>query len=303
MNRINLFRNSPFRTTLFHPRPAILDSIAWGKLNLGTTASPLVFAAILIVGSFAVGCSSQKPKTANSMTQSSNLPAAQPVVNPISTPVMPATQVATKPVHKKTVRRLASTVTFTEKTSGLSFQYPRKYTLKTGDGASELVSPDSGLMNFVKPGGVALAVVTVPEEAYLRSDLASAFFNVSVNKALTAEQCAEFSDPPADTQSHPAKIKIGDMELKSSEVLVSAGNKQEQSKFYHTFRDGACYEFALQVATMADPTDEGARPVNRDEVFQRLEKILATVKINHAPLPSEEAAADTTPQSTPSSAQ
>ena len=53
-------------------------------------------------------------------------------------------------------------------------------------------------MNFVQPGGVALAAVAVPESAYPNSDLASAFFNVSVNKALSAEQCGEFSVPQAN---------------------------------------------------------------------------------------------------------
>ena len=64
--------------------------------------------------------------------------------------------------------------------------------------AQELVSSDPVPMDFVQPGGVALAAVAVPESAYPNSDLASAFFNVSVNKALTAEQCGEFSVPQAN---------------------------------------------------------------------------------------------------------
>ena len=39
-------------------------------------------------------------------------------------------------------------------------------------------------MDFVQPGGVALAAVAVPDSTYPNSDLASAFFNVSVVLAL-----------------------------------------------------------------------------------------------------------------------
>jgi len=73
-------------------------------------------------------------------------------------------------------------VTYADKTSGISFQYPRKYALETGTAANELVSSDPVPMDFVQPGGVALAAVALPESAYPNSDLASAFFGVSVNK-------------------------------------------------------------------------------------------------------------------------
>ena len=46
----------------------------------------------------------------------------------------------------------------------------------------------------------ALAAVALPDNVYPNSDLASAFFNVSVNKNMTAEQCGEFSVP----QPNPA---------------------------------------------------------------------------------------------------
>ena len=59
---------------------------------------------------------------------------------------------AAKPVHKKVVRKAPVTVTYADKTSGVSFQYPRKYSLKTGDAANQLISSDPVPMNFVQPG-------------------------------------------------------------------------------------------------------------------------------------------------------
>jgi hypothetical protein len=163
-------------------------------------------------------------------------------------------------------------------------------------------------MDFGQPGGVTVAAVTIPEGAYPKSDLASAFFDVSVNKSLTAEQCANFSVAPATTDDaaaqpivRPSKLMVSDMELQSTETLASVGTRKEASKYYHVFENGACYEFALKVATTGVETDEGGKQVDRDEVFKRLGKILATVKIN--PMKAAEVTASAPPPATPNPAQ
>jgi hypothetical protein len=301
MTRINLFRTATSRTT-----PATHDSVAWGKINSDKNIGTLLFAALLIVCSVGVGCSSEKAKTESSSNQTAM---TQPP--PIATsPVAPATSAtpAAKPAHKKVVRKAPPTVTYADKASGVSFQYPRKYALKTGDDADALVSSNAVPMDFVQPGGVALAAVAVPESVYPKGDLASALFDVSVNKSLTAEQCGEFPvsqvkksiqvDPEpqaaAEPSTLPSKLMIGDMELQSAESLTSQGTREEASKYYHVFENGACYEFALKVATTGVEI-EGGKQVNREEVFHRLDKILATVKINPAVAPEVAASAPGTP--------
>jgi hypothetical protein len=205
-------------------------------------------------------------------------------------------------------------VTYADKTSGISFQYPRKYALETGDAANELVSSSPIPMDFVQPGGVALAAVVVPESTYPNSDLALAFFNVSVNKALTTDQCGKFpetkpaapSGPAASAETatppvaKPTKLMIGNMELQSSETLASQGTREEASKYYHVFENGACYEFALKVATKGVKT-EGTKQIDREQVFERLEKILATAKI--IPVAEVTASAPTAPSTSGTPAQ
>jgi len=269
-------------------------SSAHGTSNFERAVSTAVFAGILIICSVAVGCSSEKPKTQTSINQ----PAlAQPTPSaaaiPATTPA-PTEAVVAKPAHKRVVRKAPVNVTYSDESSGISFQYPRKYQLKTGEDADKLVSSDPVPMDFVQPGGVALAAVKVPESAYPKSDLAAAFFDISVNKALTAEQCSEFPvvqtklAMPSDAAVHGApqasKMMIGEMELVSSESLVNDGTREEASKYYHSFQGGKCYEFAMKVATGVE-TDEGGKRVDREEIFKRLEKILATVKINPASTP------------------
>jgi hypothetical protein len=125
MNRINLFRNvsgtkavrsTTFPGTTFPGNPATLESVTWGKINFEKTAGAVMFAALLIVCSIAVGCSSDKPQPASS----NNSPAmTQPSGPAVTTPSAPVMQAAAKAVHKKVVRKAPVMLAYTDKTSGV----------------------------------------------------------------------------------------------------------------------------------------------------------------------------------------
>jgi hypothetical protein len=230
-------------------------------------------------------------------------------------------------VPKKIVHRKPSTVNYTDKTYGVTFEYPRRYAIETGTAATELLASNPMPMNFVQPGGLALAAVELPESSFANTDFSSAFFNVSINKSLTADQCTEFAVPqpkvatpvlatepastaapvpttqPSSSESQSAsksgsnspKLMLGDLELRATEAVSGEGTRQNDSKYFHTFQNGACYEFALNVTTVASG-DRVMKHVDRDKVFDRLEKILATVKIN--PVAAPEVTAET-PAQTP----
>jgi hypothetical protein len=305
MTRINLASNTENRF------------LTWGK-----NASALVFAAVLIICSVTVGCSSDKPKPVSSNNQ---IPVTQPQAQPMPAPIV---QAENKPTPKKpVVHKKPATVNYTDKTYGVTFEYPRRYAIETGDAASELIQTNPVPMNFVQSGGVALAAVELPETGFINTDFSSAFFNVSVHKTLTADQCSEFSVPqskpvakpetaapstqvaktevakqdsapvtksdaqptagtdqaksstPASDASPNSKLMLGDMELRATEAVTGEGTRQSDSKYFHIYQNGACYEFTLNVTT--DASAEGlVKHVDRDKVFNRLEQILSTVKIN-----------------------
>jgi hypothetical protein len=279
----------------------------------GNHASTLFFAAVLIVCSVTVGCSSDKPKP---VTATNQIPVTQPEV-PLPTTPAPAAQAAAKPAAKKVVHKKPATVTYADKNSGVSFEYPRRYAIETGEAATSLLASNPLAMNFVQPGGVALAAVELPETGFTNTDFSSAFFNVSVHKTLTVDQCTEFAVPqpkvatqvsttdsaevsptpsPSETQSaSSSKLTLGDLELRATEAVTGEGARQSDSKYFHVFQNGACYELALNVTTVASE-DGVMKHVDRDKVFDRLEKILATVKIN--PVAAPEVTAEV-PQQTP----
>ena len=132
------------------------NSITWGK-NTGA----LLFAALLIVCSLTVGCTKDKPKPVSSNSQ---IPVTQnPTPNTMLSSNTPApAALPAKPAPKKVVRKRPATVTYADQTYGVTFEYPRKYGLETGNAATELVASSPLPMNFVVPGGVALAAVELP---------------------------------------------------------------------------------------------------------------------------------------------
>jgi hypothetical protein len=319
MTRINAFRSN--RENHF---------LTWGK-----NTSTIVFAAVLIICSVTVGCSSDQPKPVSTINP---IPTSQPQVQAQTMPA-PVMQAENKPAPKKpVVHKKPATVNYSDKTYGVTFEYPRRYAIETGDAATELVQTSAIPMNFVQPGGVALAAVELPETSFQNTDFSSAFFNVSVNRNVAADQCGEFAvpQPKVNVQSEAApttsnesakqdtpksdaqtastgsdsakssinsssnsKLMLGDMELRATEAVSGEGTRQSDSKYFHIYQNGACYEFALNVNT--DASAEGlVKHVDRDKVFNRLEQILATVKINPiAPEVTAEAPTPAAPSATP----
>jgi hypothetical protein len=362
MTRINAAGNMKVRNIAATRSSVTRNSVAWGSKTWDKQATTwskntgaLIFAAVLIVCSLTVGCSSDnKPKPVASNIQ---VP-APPTPNAMTPMPAPPAQPAVKPAPKKVVQKKPATVNYADKTYGVTFEYPRRYAIETGDAAGDLLAANPMAMNFIQPGGVALAAVELPETGFANTDFSSAFFDVSVHKSLTADQCTEFAVPqpkgaavaspteaasnsvassvtstatssvnPAATPTESAsttvqaapgassdqtsaaksstdlasnsKLMLGDLELRATEAVSGEGTRQSDSKYFHVYQNGSCYEFALNVTT--DASAEGlVKHVDRDKVFTRLEQILSTVKINSAAAP--EATAETTsptPAATP----
>jgi len=156
--------------------------------------------------------------------------------------------------------------------------------LTSGDKALPQFAPlGDAVMNFVQPGGVAVATVEAPGGSYPGTDFASAFFNVNVNRSLSEQECEHFAfvdshnvnGAPVDAE----KVKIGSIDMETTSNFSASAMTQTETQYYHTYTNGACYEFVLSVGTAGYGVKDGVEPVNRDKVFARLDKILATAKV------------------------
>jgi len=234
-------------------------------------------------------CSKQSQKSAlvSVSSPAPNSPAASTASSPqTSAPQALPAAATSQTVAKKTSKKRPANVSFADANSGVSFTYPRKFNLATAENAQPQLDGDAVPMNFVQPGGTAIATVAIPKALYHGTDFASAFFSVNVNRNLSEEQCTHFAfvdtrnadGEPIDAE----KVKIGTADMEKTSEFSGSVTKQAEAQYYHNYENGACYEYVLGLGTAGYPTTEGIEPVNRDEVFARLEKILATVKVRPA---------------------
>jgi hypothetical protein len=292
MTQLNLSgrqsNNTPQKPVVDHEDESIKNQ------TVGALGALAMFAAVIVIGS----CSRSSKPVAVQQTVQLPTPVSAPAPT-VSTPApAPAPAVAKEKKHR------AATLSYVNREYGLSFTFPRNYQLKTllkatPGSESQVASVTTELlqMNFVHPGGVALAAVEMPGNSYPGTDFKSAFVNVSVNPSMTPEACAQFAVPEPSTGtdvSTTAKIgqvKFGATEFQKFENNAGITTKQADAKYYHAFNTGACYEFALGIGTdgQGNSNAEDTAPVDRQVVFAKLEKILATVKLQPAVMPETQA--------------
>ncbi len=252
----------------------------------------LIATSLLGVFLLESGCSKESDKTSAIVTPSQSV-ASQPLTPVVSTSISTSTPPADQPpARKKSRQRKLSASTYVDPTYGVSFRYPKNGSLKKGDEANlELDGLGPFEMNFIQSGGTTVSTVELARKLYTGTDFNAAFFNVSVNPKMASEECAEFAfpetgDPEADLVT-TTKTKVGATEFRAVEAFAESENNQADVKYYHVFRNGSCYEFALGLETASGTIPEetkstgkpSLKPVDRNEVFHQLNWILSTVKI------------------------
>ncbi|MFI5105201.1 MAG: hypothetical protein ACHP79_09785 [Terriglobales bacterium] len=256
--------------------------------TLGVGVSLTLVCTTVLAVAFAIaldGCSSKEKQTTVSAPNTTIVPAA-PLPSPATLPDAPAV------TTKKKAPVWVSTLTYKNPDDGVTFRYPRTFKLMPEPVSGNSPLPDPVPVNFSQPGGVTLATIGQT------GDSASSFFKVSVHQGLTQEQCWQFANPsPEAVKSNPpvdptdASLPIMASVRGVQYSRVENATEQTDVKYFHHFvpeaageKSGACYEFALGVEESANNT----KPVDYMALFDKMERILTTVKI-----PSEQPAAVT----------
>lgn len=256
------------------------------------TAAVTAVLALMFVLDFN-GCSKEKKTAPVSTNQSASNPAPAPALQPASS------EKKTEPVieKKKRIKR-PSTAMYKNSEYGISLRFPKTYTMLSPDkDTNNSAWPDPITMNFAGDGGETLTTLVLP------GSRASSYFKVSVNKNMDAEQCGKFAttpeayeasaNPPADPSEDsilPIKTNVLGVEFIKAESVTS----ESEARYYHHFENGACYEFALGVADAPNTV----KPMDHLQIFDRLERIMSTVKIKSEPAPAV-AVTEPAPQPSP----
>lgn len=269
------------------PKPALALKQNHGGAKVLAIAGTLVLGSLVLIMTLGTNGCSKKSATNNIVA-----PAEKPWTPQPSVSMTPAPVETPKPAKKAS--RQHKLATFKSAEYGLSFRYPKHYNLKDGEETdSSQVALASQAMNFVQPGGASLSTIEMPSKLYSGTDFESAFFTVNVNPNVTADECGQFAFPEKsgteDGAPSPATVNIAGTNYSEMDDLVSDGDRQADARYYHLFQNNVCYEFALSMQTSANTDGDTLKPVNRDKVFDKLQWMLATVKIKPVEIKAAEA--------------
>ena len=258
------------------------------------------FAALLITA-FALGTAGCGKSKSNNQSANQSQPVPQSVSNQNLAETAPNTipvavnqpETGKKSSVKGPVKR-ASVRTFKDSDSGISFLYPRKAMLKAGEKAEKDSTLQDRLpMNYVGSGGLTLASVELPSN---KKDQMGDLFLLNVNDELTSDQCSQFpgdsqtgsDEASSDGSGNQKPVSTPGVKTSFRGVEYSELDKQNDQRvirYYHRFVPGAsadkgtCYEFAMLVNAEPKQDADAASTSEHKDVFTKLERILATVKI------------------------
>src|ERR1700690_2611604 len=155
---------------------------------------------------------------------------------------------------KKARKKLAANITYSNVNSGVSFVYPRKAALASAVKAQAASADSDDMpMNFVQSGGTAVATVALPRTQYAGTDFEAGLFRVNVNRSLSAEECPHFAFvDTSDADGEPIdaeKVKVGSTEMEMTSEFAGDASKQLETRYYHNYVNGACYEYVLGLST------------------------------------------------------
>lgn len=308
MKDFRWFRSQPFETQLsINPdsvqptrnsdvaKPAAGSSFHFNTLVLATTGISLLALAV-------IACSKEAQKTAASTAVNVSQPVALPVMQTAPPPPAPAVAAAPekKPAVKKSAHKRPERVVYKNGTYGVSFQYPRRYALKTGDGAIvDWFGSEPVGMNFVDGSGISVVAVELPRGLYPGTDYRDAFFTVNVNRNLSEAQCSQFafvdSSDSDEEPIAPTTVNFGGQVYSQTSAFDGKAFEQAYGRYYHVYNNGACYEMALGLETAGYGAVDGITPVDRDEVFHKLEAMLSSVRLQQEEERPETAVASSKP--------
>ena len=168
---------------------------------------------------------------------------------------------------------------------GVSFRYPRTYSLAEEDLADGSSLKTQQQLQSEQPGAVLIATVEIPSDAYPNTTFSEGHLQFAVNPRATAESCRSFVAPPDSDWSGATDQTVvqgipfywRDRGLITSESITF-------SRDYAGYSNGTCYEFYLQV--VSTPASSSAVPINQADlgkILRPFEKSISSLQLHPEP--------------------
>jgi hypothetical protein len=173
--------------------------------------------------------------------------------------------------------------TYSNPEYGVSFHYSRNFALEEGAAEQHVGIRSQEELESEEPGGVLVATVSVPDDAYPNTAFAGGSLQFAVNRYLTAGSCrASLLSRLGDSNRRSGAATIQGVEFAWADNDEGDGSTEFFERDYAGFANGACYEFFLRVGVAADA--DGERPPDEKKILGHLEKIVSSLQFQSKPV-------------------
>jgi hypothetical protein len=198
-------------------------------------------------------------------------------------PIHEARQTSRNATHARNFRKDSHEsflATYNNPEEGISFRYPRNYSLEEGDVQEHsffLQRQDD--LDSEQPGAKLLATVLIPEDAYPNTTFEHGSLQLVINEAETENGCLEMSEVEATGNRYRALVAQGLALHWSGQETEIAGTKTVQRK-YAGYAQGTCYQFRVTLAADESPDPNGfTKTADLLRIIKQLENVVTSSRI------------------------
>jgi len=164
--------------------------------------------------------------------------------------------------------------------AGISFRYPRNYSLEEGDvQESSFFLKRQEDLDGEQPGATLIATVQIPEDGYPNTTFEHGSLQLVINEAGTEKTCREarLVDPSGNG---PRTTTIQGIVFRWNERESETAGTEIVERAYAGYSQSTCYEFLLTVAAEEAPDPDGFRkPADMNKIMKHLEKVVESLQI------------------------
>ena len=236
----------------------------------------LFIVLIVAVGSKELaGCGGEAARSVAAVHAQASSAGAGPNKNPSQA------STATPPAHprRQEFGREAFLSVYHNPEEGISFHYPRNYSLEEGDvQESSFFLKRQEDLDREQPGATLLATVLIPEDGYPNTTFEHGSLQLVANETGTEEDCRGSALVGTDGNDTRTLTVQGIVFRRSRRESETAGTKILEHA-YTGYSQATCYEFLLTVAAEEAPDPDGFRkPADTGKIMKQLEKIVGSAQ-------------------------
>jgi hypothetical protein len=184
------------------------------------------------------------------------------------------------PVAKHAGRDSALSV-YNNPTYGISFRYPRNYSLDEAlDSEEPAILEAQGELAAEQPAATLVALVAIPPDAYPNTTFRSGTLQFAVNAAVSPDVCQSLAVPLDGTYAF-GSTSIQGIDFSWRQRSWATAGTGFLNRDYAGFSNGTCYEFFLEIVTGSNPDlDPGIKDADEVKIMRRLDKIVNSLQIH-----------------------